>query len=92
MEIEIVEHDSSCGEYGEDLCLPSSNVKEEDATVSIGGTRWHNKVNCKEILVPQLSFPKSLLYRKTTKVSKGWVVPMDLRQKWVKSFHTLEKL
>merc|ERR1712082_467245 len=50
VEIETVERNSSCGEYGDDLCLPSSNVKEEDATVSIGGMRWHNKVNYKEIL------------------------------------------
>ena len=37
---------------------------------------------------------QSLLYRETAKASEGWDVPisMDLRQKWVKSFHTLEKL
>ena len=35
VEIETVERDSSCGEYGEVLCLPSSNVKEENNMVSI---------------------------------------------------------
>ena len=80
VEIETVEHDSSCGEYGEDLCLPGPDVKEEDATVSIGGMRWHSKVDCIEILVLQLPFSKNTLYRQTAKVSKGWVVPIDLRQ------------
>ena len=37
---------------------------------------------------------QSLLYRETAKASEGWDVPisMDLRQKWIESFHTLEKL
>ena len=126
---------------------PSPNVKEDDGTVSIGGMRWHNKVDCME--VPQLHFVKksrgrlvvgtevysgscledldklvpkdltlrmvlrrkesffdltgkftptlagqSLLYRETAKASEGWDVPilMELRQKWIESFHTLEKL
>ena len=53
LKIETVEHDSSCGEYGEDLCLPSSNVKEENAMVSIRGTR-------QDVLttVSELRFPK----------------------------------
>merc|ERR1712101_94093 len=37
---------------------------------------------------------QSLLYRETAKASEGWDVPisMDLRQRWVKRFHTLEQL
>ena len=35
VEIKMAGCDSSCGEYDEVLCLPSSNVKEENATVSI---------------------------------------------------------
>ena len=58
MEIGTVEHDSCCGECGEDLCLPSPDVKEEDATVSIGGMRWHDKIDWMEILVLQLPFSK----------------------------------
>ena len=37
---------------------PPPNVKEDDGTVSIGGMRWHSKVDCVEIPVPQLHFSK----------------------------------
>ena len=37
LEIKTVEYDSSRGECGEDLCLLGTNLKEEDAAVSIGG-------------------------------------------------------
>ena len=33
-----------------------------------------------------------MLYREIAKASKGWNTPVDLGQKWVKSFHILKKL
>ena len=42
---------------------PPPNVKEDDGTVSIGGMRWHSKVDCMEIPVPQLHFSKKLRSR-----------------------------
>ena len=71
---------------------PPPNIKKNDVTVSIRGMRWDSKADSMEILVPQVLFHKSLLYKETVKVPKGCVVSMDLKEMLDKSFHTLEKL
>ena len=51
LEIETVEHNSSCGKCGEDLCLSGPNFKEEDAAVSIGGQDSRRPVSPEVIIM-----------------------------------------